>query len=63
MAASSIAQGTHGCTVEWSRQGAAFTDLRYSRAHAWRFAHERCYIASSIRGEVRVEGGLQRATA
>lgn len=166
MAASSIAQGAHGCTVEWSRQGAAFTDLKYSRAHAWRFdggavvpasssphsvrvpwsdpagvdpeealvaavaschmlwflslaaeagyvverysdtaegrmgrfpdgrtgivevvlrpqvllaggkaaddaaidalhhaAHERCYIANSIRGEVRVEGGLQRATA
>jgi organic hydroperoxide reductase OsmC/OhrA len=28
---------THGCTVEWSRGDAAFTDLRYSRAHEWRF--------------------------
>jgi len=28
---------THSCTVEWSRRGAAFTDLKYSRAHAWRF--------------------------
>ena len=28
---------TYGCTVEWSRGDAAFTDLRYSRAHEWRF--------------------------
>jgi organic hydroperoxide reductase OsmC/OhrA len=27
----------HGCTVEWSRGTAAFTDLQYSRAHTWRF--------------------------
>ncbi|HEX7891195.1 MAG TPA: OsmC family protein [Ramlibacter sp.] len=27
----------YGCTVEWSRGEAAFTDLRYSRAHEWRF--------------------------
>jgi organic hydroperoxide reductase OsmC/OhrA len=24
-------------TVAWQRQGAAFTDNRYSRAHVWRF--------------------------
>src|SRR5205085_10210242 len=24
-------------TVTWTRQGAAFTDQRYSRAHTWRF--------------------------
>jgi organic hydroperoxide reductase OsmC/OhrA len=28
---------THGCTVEWSRGTATFTDLQYSRAHQWRF--------------------------
>jgi len=28
---------TYGCTVEWSRGSAAFTDLQYSRAHTWRF--------------------------
>ena len=28
---------THGCTVEWSRGDAAFTDLKYSRAHRWSF--------------------------
>lgn len=28
---------SHGCTIEWSRGDAAFTDLKYSRAHAWRF--------------------------
>ncbi len=24
-------------TVEWARNGAAFTDQKYSRAHSWRF--------------------------
>jgi organic hydroperoxide reductase OsmC/OhrA len=28
---------THGCTVEWSRGEAAFSDRKYSRAHSWRF--------------------------
>jgi organic hydroperoxide reductase OsmC/OhrA len=28
---------TYGCTVEWSRGAAAFTDQKYSRAHAWHF--------------------------
>lgn len=28
---------THGCTIAWSRAGANFTDLQYSRAHEWRF--------------------------
>ncbi|HKK08008.1 MAG TPA: OsmC family protein [Gemmatimonadota bacterium] len=27
----------HASTVEWSREGAAFTDNRYSRGHRWRF--------------------------
>ncbi|NML44917.1 OsmC family peroxiredoxin [Ramlibacter sp. G-1-2-2] len=27
----------YGCTIEWSREGAAFTDLQYKRAHQWRF--------------------------
>lgn len=27
----------HGCTIAWSRGGADFTDLKYSRAHEWRF--------------------------
>lgn len=27
----------HGCTIAWSRGGAGFTDLQYSRAHEWRF--------------------------
>ena len=27
----------YGCTIEWSRGDAAFTDLKYSRAHHWRF--------------------------
>jgi len=27
----------HPCTVSWERQGAAFVDRRFSRAHTWRF--------------------------
>jgi organic hydroperoxide reductase OsmC/OhrA len=27
----------HECVIEWNRDGAAFTDNRYSRAHRWRF--------------------------
>jgi len=27
----------HVCTVSWERQGAAFLDRRFSRAHTWRF--------------------------
>lgn len=27
----------YNATVEWTRDGAAFTDNRYSRAHAWAF--------------------------
>ena len=28
---------TYGCTVEWSRGSATFTDRKYSRAHRWKF--------------------------
>ncbi|HEY6003041.1 MAG TPA: OsmC family protein [Anaeromyxobacter sp.] len=28
---------THTATVEWTRDGAVFSDGRYRRAHAWRF--------------------------
>lgn len=28
---------THGCTVQWERGAQPFTDLKYSRAHEWRF--------------------------
>jgi organic hydroperoxide reductase OsmC/OhrA len=45
---------TYGCSVEWSRDDAVFTDLRYSRAHDWRFdggAHVR---GSSSPHSVRV---------
>ena len=29
--------GEHTAHVSWQRDGATFTDLRYSRAHEWRF--------------------------
>lgn len=54
MAASSIAEGSHGCTVEWSRHDAAFTDLQYSRAHAWRFDGGAVIPASSSPQSVRI---------
>lgn len=28
---------TYSATIRWQRNGAAFTDQRYSRAHAWHF--------------------------
>jgi organic hydroperoxide reductase OsmC/OhrA len=28
---------TYGCTVEWSRGTAGFSDRKYSRAHSWLF--------------------------
>lgn len=28
---------SHGCTVEWSRGSAPFSDRKYSRAHRWLF--------------------------
>jgi organic hydroperoxide reductase OsmC/OhrA len=28
---------TYSATIHWSRNGAVFTDQRYSRAHRWRF--------------------------
>ncbi|MCC2675936.1 MAG: hypothetical protein K0R58_2883 [Ramlibacter sp.] len=45
---------THGCTVEWSRRDACFTDQKYSRAHAWRFDGGAFVAASSSPHSVRV---------
>lgn len=45
---------TYGCTVAWSRRGAAFTDLQYSRAHEWRFDGGAVVNGSSSPHSVRV---------
>jgi organic hydroperoxide reductase OsmC/OhrA len=45
---------TYGCTVAWSRGEAAFTDLKYSRAHAWQFDGGARVKASSSPHSVRV---------
>lgn len=45
---------SYGCTVEWSRRGAAFTDLKYSRAHQWRFDGGAVVPGSSSPHSVRV---------
>lgn len=45
---------SHGCTIEWSRGDAAFTDLKYSRAHAWRFDGGAVVRASSSPHSVRL---------
>lgn len=45
---------SYGCTVEWSRAGAVFTDQKYSRAHAWRFDGGAVVAASSSPHSVRV---------
>ena len=45
---------THGCTIEWSRGTAPFTDLQYSRRHAWRFDGGAVVPGSSSPHSVRV---------
>jgi organic hydroperoxide reductase OsmC/OhrA len=45
---------SYGCTVEWHRGEAAFTDQKYSRAHAWRFDGGAVVPASSSPHSVRV---------
>jgi organic hydroperoxide reductase OsmC/OhrA len=43
----------HTAQVHWQRQGAAFTDKRYSRGHAWRFDGGTVVPASSSPLSVR----------
>jgi organic hydroperoxide reductase OsmC/OhrA len=45
---------TYGCSVEWSRGNAPFTDLRYSRAHDWCFDGGAVVRGSSSPHSVRV---------
>jgi organic hydroperoxide reductase OsmC/OhrA len=45
---------SYGCTVEWKRGDAAFTDQKYSRAHAWRFDGGAQVPGSSSPHSVRV---------
>jgi organic hydroperoxide reductase OsmC/OhrA len=45
---------SYGCTIEWLRGDAAFTDLRYSRAHRWRFDGGAVVPGSSSPHSVRV---------
>ena len=44
----------HGCTIEWTRAGAVFTDQKYSRAHVWRFDGGAAVPASSSPHSVRL---------
>lgn len=41
-------------TISWQRQGAVFTDLKYSRAHQWRFDGGAVVAASSAPQVVRL---------
>jgi organic hydroperoxide reductase OsmC/OhrA len=45
---------SYGCTVEWSRGDAAFSDGRYSRAHRWQFDGGAVVPGSSSPHSVRV---------
>jgi organic hydroperoxide reductase OsmC/OhrA len=45
---------SYGCSVEWSRGDAPFTDLRYSRAHDWSFDGGAVVRGSSSPHSVRV---------
>lgn len=44
----------HGCSIDWTRSGAAFTDQQYSRAHVWRFDGGAAVPASSSPHSVRL---------
>jgi organic hydroperoxide reductase OsmC/OhrA len=44
----------YGCNVQWSRGAAPFTDLKYSRAHAWQFDGGAQVRASSSPHSVRL---------
>jgi organic hydroperoxide reductase OsmC/OhrA len=46
--------GEYFATVEWRRDGAVFSDNRYSRAHSWRFDGGLSVPASSSPHVVRV---------
>jgi organic hydroperoxide reductase OsmC/OhrA len=48
-------------TVTWTRQGAAFTDQRYSRAHTWRFDGGITVPASSSPLSVRLPYSVAEA--
>lgn len=44
----------HRATIEWQRDGSAFTDRRYSRVHRWHFDGGTTVVASSSPQLVRV---------
>lgn len=46
--------GQHTATIVWQRQGAVFTDQKYSRAHEWRFDGGAVVPGSSSPQVVRV---------
>ncbi len=51
----SLSANNHIATVEWTRTtGAPFTDLRYPRAHVWRFDGGAVVPASSAPSSVKV---------
>jgi organic hydroperoxide reductase OsmC/OhrA len=47
---------TYGCTIEWARGNAAFTDRKYSRRHVWLFDGGASVPASSSPHSVPVPG-------
>jgi organic hydroperoxide reductase OsmC/OhrA len=51
----------HGATIVWQRNGAAFTDNRYSRGHLWRFDGGIEVTASSSPHSVRVPMSVEAA--
>ncbi len=44
----------HTADIEWRRDGRNF-DVTYDRNHEWRWSHERCFIANSVRTSITVE--------
>lgn len=54
MARSADPRHSYGCTVEWTRDGAPFTDNKYARAHQWLFDGGAVVPGSSSPLSVRV---------
>jgi len=52
---------THTATISWARNKAAFTDLKYSRGHTWRFDGGVTVPASSSPSVVRVPLSVEAA--
>jgi organic hydroperoxide reductase OsmC/OhrA len=53
--------GTYTATISWAREGAPFTDMKYSRGHTWHFVGGITVPASSSPHVVRLPLSVEAA--